>query len=73
MRERRLARLDAVQVERLWRLLREVHQVRGAGLHPKRHFVGVDARQDLRVAGRAQPLAVELADGVVELALGGAA
>ena len=50
--KRRLARLGAVHVERLLRLLREVHQLRRARLHPVGHLVRVDARRDLRVADR---------------------
>ena len=64
-----LAVLDAVQVERRLALAAGVHQLRGAGLHPVRHLVGVDPRGDFRVAGLDEPLQVQLADGVDELPL----
>ena len=51
--ERRLARLDAVEVERLLRFAGEVHDFGGGGLHAERGFVGGDARLDFGIAGRA--------------------
>ena len=58
--ERRLARLGAVHVENVLRLLGEVHQLRGAGLHAIGHLERVDARGDFGIADHVETLAVEL-------------
>ncbi len=47
-----LPRGDAVEVEGRLALLSEVHQLRGAGLHAVGHLVGIEAREDLRIARR---------------------
>ena len=68
--ERRLGRVAAVQVERLLRsrCCRSISS--GAdGLQAEGHLVGGDARGDLRVADRRQPLAVQRADQVERVAL----
>ncbi len=60
--EGRLARfgLDAVEVEGGGGLAAQVHQLRGARLHPARHFVGGDAGVDFSVPGRHRVLEVEV-------------
>ena len=47
--ERAVARLRAVHLQHVLRLLAHVHQVGHAGLHLERHLVLRDARQDLGI------------------------
>ncbi len=68
-RERRLARLGAVQLHGLLRLARQVHQFRGARLHAIRQLVGGDAGDDLGVAHVAEMGLVEPANQVERIAL----
>ena len=56
-----------------WTFAANVHQFGSAGLHAVRHFVGVDARGDLFVAGLDQTLQIQLAHGIDHLALLGLA
>jgi hypothetical protein len=64
-----LARLDAVQVEDVFWLLRQVHQVRRAGLHPVSHLERVDARGDLRITNHIEMFLVQLLDRVERVPL----
>ena len=52
--ERRFARFRPVHLQDAFRLFGDVHQVGHARLHPVGHFIGVDARGDLRVADGAE-------------------
>jgi hypothetical protein len=45
-----LARLGALHLQSLSRLLGEIDQLRTAGLHPVRHLIGGDARGNFRIA-----------------------
>ena len=48
--------VDAVRVERLLRLARQIDQLRRGRLHAEGQFVGGDAAVDLRIADRCVPL-----------------
>ena len=67
--ERRLARLGAVHLEHVLRLLRDVHQLRRAGLHAERHLERVDARGDFGIADCVEPHLVQLLDRIERVAL----
>ena len=67
--ERRLAWLGAVHVEDVLRLLGDVHELRGARLHPERHLERVDAGGDLGVADGVEPDLVQAVDRVERVAL----
>jgi hypothetical protein len=67
---RRLARLRPVQLQDRFRLLRQVHQLRGARLHAVGHLVGADAGGDLRVADGPEVLAVQAVQRFQGVALG---
>ena len=61
-----LACFVPVELERGFGLVGEIRQLRYGGLHPERHFVLRDARQDLRVAEILVLDRVELAEIVEE-------
>jgi hypothetical protein len=61
--------LRAIALERAHRFVREIHQVGHARLHPKRHLVLVDPREDLRITGRVVLSAVEIVHHVDDLLL----
>ena len=67
--ETRLARPDAIKLERCRRLTAQIHQIRCARLHTIGHLVGVEPRQNLRIARHIEPLAVERSHRVVKIAL----
>ena len=67
--ERRLARLGAVHLEDVPRLVGDLHQRRALGLHAEGHLEGVDPRGDLGVAGGVELHLVQLADSIEAVAL----
>ena len=69
IRERGLAGLDAVKLQRFLGLAGEVHQFRGAGLHPVGHLILGDAGGDLRVSNVAQVAPIQGADQVEGVSL----
>ncbi len=69
VRKRRLARLHAVHLERLFALLTEIDQFRTAGLHAVRHLVLRNARLNFGIAGLRQLHLVEISHQIESLAL----
>ena len=67
--ERAVAPLRAVQLEHVRRLVRDVHQLRHARLHAKRHFVLADARGDFRIVDRLVVQPIERLHAVDHVAL----
>ena len=68
IREARLARFGAILLEHFLGFFGNVHEIGNAGLHAISHFVGFDARGNLRIADGAELDFVELLDGVEEFA-----
>ena len=64
-----LARLGAVQLERLGRFLRHVHEFGRAGLHAVGHLEGIDARGDLGIADRREMPLIKVLHEVERLPL----
>ena len=65
-----ILRLDSVEIQRVVRFLREVHQFGSTRLHSKCHLVGVDSRRDFRIADPGELLLVQRANQVERFALG---
>ena len=63
----RRARFRAVHLQHFFRLFRNVHQLRHAGLHAERQLIIFDVRGDGRIAERAELFAIQLLHRVNQL------